>query len=111
MGSVNGPIGRLISEGGMKVSIVLRSHGDHPRAVMSGDVHIDLAFIAAPSANCCGNMNGTLGKYACGSMCYAFTDAEYADCVIAVTDNLVPFPLRLFQLTRPKQITLWKFRA
>ena len=93
MGSVNGPIGRLISEGGMKVPVVLRSHGGRPRAVMSGDVHVDVAFIAAPSADPCGNMNGTMGKSACGSMGYAFTDAQYADCVIAVTDNLVNFPI------------------
>ena len=49
MGSVNGPIGQLVSEGGMGVPVVLRSHGGRPRAVMAGDVHIDVAFIAAPT--------------------------------------------------------------
>lgn len=92
MGSVNGPIGRLISEGGMKVPVVLRSHGGRPRAVMAGDVHIDAAFIAAPAADKYGNICGTVGKSACGSLGYAFTDAEYADRVIAVTDCLVPYP-------------------
>ena len=104
IGSVNGPIGRLVSEGGMKVPVVLRSHGGRPRAVMSGDVHIDAAFIAAPSADCCGNMNGTMGKSACGSMGYAFTDAQYADCVIAITDNLVPFPLAPVSINQTRTV-------
>lgn len=93
MGSVNGPIGQLISEGGMDLPVVLRSHGGRPRAVMAGDVTIDVAFIAAPSADPFGNLTGTQGPAACGSMGYAFTDAEYADCVVAVTDNVVPYPL------------------
>ena len=92
MGSVNGPIGQLVSEGGMDVPVVLRSHGGRPRAVVSGDVHIDVAFIAAPTADKYGNICGTQGKSACGSLGYAFTDAQYADCVVAVTDNLQPYP-------------------
>ena len=32
------------------------------------------------------------GKSACGSLGYAYTDADYADTVIAVTDNLVAYP-------------------
>jgi len=92
MGSVNGPIGQLVSEGGMDVPVVLRSHGGRPRAVVSGDVHIDVAFIAAPTADQYGNICGTQGKSACGSLGYAFTDAQYADCVVAVTDNIQPYP-------------------
>ena len=42
---------------------------------------------AAPGAVI--NINGTAGKSACGSMGYAMTDCQYADCVVAVTDNLV----------------------
>lgn len=90
MGSVNGPIGRLVSEGGVVMPVILRSHGGRPRAVMAGDVHIDVAFVAAPSADTMGNINGLAGRSACGAIGYAFTDAQYADCVVAVTDNLVP---------------------
>ena len=92
-GSVNGPIGRMVSEGGLENPVVLRSHGGRPRAIMSGDVHIDVAFIAAPACDCCGNMNGVLGPSACGSMGYACVDAQYADCVVAVTDHLLPYPV------------------
>jgi citrate lyase subunit alpha/citrate CoA-transferase len=93
MGSVNGAIGKLVSEGKLDTPVVLRSHGGRPRAVVSGDVHIDVAFIAAPAADRGGNISGRTGKSACGSIGYAFTDAEYADVVVAVTDNLQSFPI------------------
>lgn len=35
--------------------VVLRSHGGRPRAVVSGDVKIDVAFVAAPTADAYGN--------------------------------------------------------
>lgn len=92
MGSVNGPIGQLVSEGGMSEPVTLRSHGGRPRAVKAGEVRIDVAFIAAPTADKYGNLCGSRGKSACGSLGYAMTDAMYADCVVAVTDNLVPYP-------------------
>ncbi len=91
-GSVNGPIGQLASEGGMEVPVVLRSHGGRPRAVTSGDVVIDVAFIAAPTSDRYGNISGAVGKSACGSLGYAHSDAEYAECVVAITDNLVQYP-------------------
>jgi citrate lyase subunit alpha/citrate CoA-transferase len=93
MGSVNGAIGRLVSEGGLGTPVVLRSHGGRPRAVIAGDVHIDAAFVAAPAADRAGNLSGQAGKSACGSLGYAFTDAQYADVVVAITDNLLSFPI------------------
>jgi citrate lyase subunit alpha/citrate CoA-transferase len=93
MGSVNGAIGRLVSEGGVNTPVVLRSHGGRPRAVVSGDVRVDVAFIAAPAADRAGNISGREGKSACGSIGYAFTDAQYADVVVAVTDNLHSYPI------------------
>jgi len=97
-GSVNGPIGQLASEGGMEVPVVLRSHGGRPRAVTSGDIVIDVAFIAAPASDRYGNLSGAAGKSACGSLGYAHSDAEYAECVVAITDNLVPFPASNIQI-------------
>ncbi|MCF7936801.1 MAG: citrate lyase subunit alpha [Synergistales bacterium] len=92
-GSVNGPIGQLASEGGMPDPVILRSHGGRPRAVCSGDVHIDVAFIAAPTADKYGNISGTGSRSSCGSLGYAHTDAAFADQVVAVTDNLQPYPI------------------
>ncbi|MDR1965305.1 MAG: citrate lyase subunit alpha [Synergistaceae bacterium] len=93
MGSVNGAIGKLVSEGGLDAPVVLRSHGGRPRAVISGDVHIDVAFIAAPTADRAGNISGQMGRSACGSIGYAFTDAQNADVVVAITDNLQSYPI------------------
>jgi len=53
---------------------------------------IDVAFIAAPSADCMGNANGVKGKSICGSLGYAKVDAEYANKVVVVTDTLVDYP-------------------
>ncbi|OYT61540.1 citrate lyase subunit alpha, partial [Thermoplasmatales archaeon ex4484_30] len=49
-GSLNGPIGEYVSKHGLKEPVVLRSHGGRARAVRRGDLHIDVAFIAAPIA-------------------------------------------------------------
>ena len=92
-GSVNGPIGQLVSEGGMEYPAILRSHGGRPRAVTSGDVHIDVAFIASPTADRYGNLSGVGSRSSCGSLGYAHTDALYADVVVALTDNLQPYPI------------------
>src|SRR6056297_337071 len=92
-GSVNGPVGRLASNGGFNIPVLLRSHGGRARAIESGDLTIDIAFIAAPSADNYGNINGLQGPSACGSLGYCFADACYAKKVIAITDNLVEYPL------------------
>lgn len=76
----------------LKSPVVIRSHGGRARAVESGELRIDVAFIAAPTADEYGNLNGTNGPAACGSLGYAVPDAQYAEYVIAVTDTLVPYP-------------------
>jgi citrate lyase subunit alpha/citrate CoA-transferase len=91
-GSMNGALGRFASGGGMKGSAVLRSHGTRYQSVQDGEVHIDIAVIAAPSADAFGNANGVDGPSACGPLGFALADSEYADRVIVVTDHLVPFP-------------------
>jgi len=92
-GSVNGPIGRKVTEGCFNRPVILRSHGGRARAMMAGDLKVDVAFIAAPAADCYGNMTGKMGKSACGAVGYAMTDADCAEKVVVVTDNLVPYPL------------------
>jgi citrate lyase subunit alpha / citrate CoA-transferase len=91
-GSMNGPIGRACSLGKMKRTAVLRSHGGRYRAIQDGDLHIDVAFIAAPCADSHGNANGLDGPSACGPLGFALADSLYADKVVVVTDHLVPFP-------------------
>jgi citrate lyase subunit alpha/citrate CoA-transferase len=97
-GSLNGPLGRYCSHGKMRGMGVLRSHGGRWRAIQDGDVHIDIAVIAAPSADAFGNADGSHGPSACGSLGFALADSLYADRVIVVTDHLVPFPCVPWQI-------------
>ncbi|MGE5812253.1 MAG: citrate lyase subunit alpha [Ignavibacteria bacterium] len=97
-GSMNGPLGSFTSYGKMKGIGVLRSHGGRYQAVQDGEVHIDIAVIAAPTADPFGNANGVNGKSASGLIGFALADSEYADKVIVVTDNLVSFPCIPWQI-------------
>ena len=97
-GSINGPLGDYCSRGKMKGTGVLRSHGGRYRSIQDGDVHIDIAVIAAPTADPFGNANGLHGPSACGLLGFALGDSQYADKVIIVTDNLVPFPCIPWQI-------------
>lgn len=85
-------VGAAISHGIMENPVVIRSHGGRARAIETGDIHIDVAFLGAPSSDDYGNSNGSHGKATCGSLGYAKIDAEYADKVVIITDNLVPYP-------------------
>ncbi len=87
-------LGRMISEGLMTEPVEFRTHGGRPKDIASGETPIDVAFIAAPTADEMGNCTGKLGPSACGSLGYAFPDAMYARNVVVITDNLVPYPLQ-----------------
>ncbi len=91
-GSMNGPLGRYCSKGKMRGMAILRSHGGRYQAIQDGEVVIDIAVIAAPSADKFGNANGMYGPSACGGLGYALADYHYAEHVMVVTDNLVDFP-------------------
>ncbi|MCK5689283.1 citrate lyase subunit alpha [Myxococcota bacterium] len=97
-GSMNGPLGDYASQGKMKGLGVLRSHGGRWQAIQDGEVHIDIAVIAAPTADPFGNANAVRGPSACGSLGFALADSIHADYVIVVTDNLEPFPVIPWQI-------------
>jgi citrate lyase subunit alpha / citrate CoA-transferase len=97
-GSMNGPLGDYCTQGKMRGMGVLRSHGGRYQAIQDGEVHIDIAVIAAPTADFFGNADGSHGKSACGALGFALADSTYADRVIVVTDNLVPFPCVPWQI-------------
>ena len=97
-GSLNGPLGDYCTQGKMRGMGVLRSHGGRWQAIQNGEVHIDIAVIAAPTADAFGNCDGSHGKSACGSLGFALADTIYTDHVIVVTDNLVPFPCVPWQI-------------
>ncbi|NVY96225.1 citrate lyase subunit alpha [Lactobacillus sp. DCY120] len=89
---MRGSLGDFISHGGMKNPVIFRSHGNRARAIESGEIKIDVAFLGVPNADRLGNANGMAGKAVFGSLGYALMDAQYADQVVLLTDNLVDYP-------------------
>lgn len=91
-GSLNGPVGEAATYGLLPKAAVLRSHGGRIRAIHSGDLKIDVAFIAASTADPYGNCNGIFGKNYFGPVGLARADAIFAEHTVIITDNLVNYP-------------------
>ena len=89
---IRGRIGEVVSAGKLKTPAIIRSHGGRPRAIEAGEVHIDIAFLAAASSDEWGNAKGTGGKNNFGSIGFGIGDARYADHTVIITDTLVDFP-------------------
>jgi citrate lyase subunit alpha/citrate CoA-transferase len=93
---MRGGLAEQVSRGLMDIPVVFRSHGGRAAAIETGLLKIDVAFLGAPSCDAFGNANGYSRDndtgVICGSMGYAKTDAQYADNVIILTDNIVPYP-------------------
>jgi len=92
-------LGRAISKGILAKPVQFRTHGGRPSDISLGRTPIDVAFIAAPTADPMGNCTGKYGKSACGSLGYAYADAMFAKKVVVITDNLVPYPLQDFSIS------------
>lgn len=90
---ISGPIAQAISAGELRYPAILQTHGGRARAIASGELAIDVAFLAAPCADGWGNLDGSSGPSACGPLGYAMVDARYARHVIGITDNLCAAPL------------------
>ena len=86
---MNGPVSEAIVSGKLKGELVMNTHGGRARSIESGEIKIDVAFIATPTVDKLGNGTGSMGKSACGSIGYAIPDSLYAKKVVLITDNLV----------------------
>ena len=91
-GYVSGPVADAITHGLLAGPAIFQTHGGRARAVEAGELPIDVAFVAAPTSDDYGNINGVSGPNACGTLGYAMVDARFAKRVVAVTDNLVGYP-------------------
>lgn len=93
---LRGKLADAISRGLMKEPVVFRSHGGRGSAIVNGDEHINVAFIGAsssdPLGNACGFSRSENAKSICGSLGYAIPDAQNADKVVILTDDLVAYP-------------------
>lgn len=90
---LRGNLGEEICQGLMKDPVTIYSHGGRAGAIETGRIRIDVAFVAVSAADQYGNLNGVQGQSICGSLGYIKVDANHAHKVIAITDNLVEFPL------------------
>jgi citrate lyase subunit alpha/citrate CoA-transferase len=97
-GSINGIVGDYVSKNPLNFPVVLRSHGGRWAAVKTGELHPNIAIIAASASDECGNCTGIIGDSAFGPISYSQVDAAYADKVIVVTDNIVDYPCKLQEI-------------
>jgi len=95
-----GEVAQAVSRGLLRKPVVMQTHGGRARAIQAGDLHIDIAFVGAPTADVYGNINGVDGPSACGSLGYAAVDVQYADWAVAVTDNLIRYPACPIEITQ-----------
>ncbi|SFP77049.1 citrate lyase subunit alpha / citrate CoA-transferase [Bradyrhizobium sp. Ghvi] len=98
--TIYGPLADAISRGELARPVLMYTHGGRARCIESGALHIDVAFVAAPTADGYGNLNGVNGRAACGPLGYAASDVQYADRVVAITDNLVPYPATPIEISQ-----------
>lgn len=89
---MRGVLADRISHGLMDEPVQIHSHGGRAALIQTGELHLDVAFVGVPTADHLGNANGTSGTSRCGSLGYAQVDAAYADCVVVLTEEIVPFP-------------------
>jgi citrate lyase subunit alpha/citrate CoA-transferase len=89
---MRGKLAAAISGGLMEHPIHIHSHGGRVKLIQSGELKLDVAFLGVSACDLFGNANGVSGKSHCGSLGYAMVDAQYADKVILLTEELVPYP-------------------
>lgn len=93
---LRGKLAEEVSHGLMDFPVIFRSHGGRAAAIETGELHIDVAFLGAPSCDPYGNANGynrdSEEGSCCGSLGYAKLDAQHADKCVIITDHLVSFP-------------------
>lgn len=84
---MKGEVADAVTDGYLSGLALLQTHGGRARAISSGQLKIDVAFVGAPKADIWGNTTGRQGEIACGPLGYPMVDAMYArHCVIAAHD-------------------------
>ena len=86
---ISGDVADTISYGHMKDLLIMDTHGGRARAIETGDINIDVCFIAASAADKQGNANGIDGPNPCGPLGYIYPDLYYAKHKVIVTDTIL----------------------
>ena len=64
---LRGKLADAISHGLMENPVHIHSHGGRVKLIQSGEINIDIAFLAVSTADEQGNANGVSGKSQCGA--------------------------------------------
>lgn len=89
---LRGDLAKALSAGLLAEPVTIHSHGTRVAMLQTGEIHIDVAFLGVSAADNFGNANGVTGRSHCGSLGYAMVDAKFADTVVVVTEELLPYP-------------------
>lgn len=90
---MRGRLAARISRGGvLEHPVQIHSHGGRAALMASGELRPTVAFLGVSACDEYGNANGTSGRSRCGALGYALVDATYAQRVVLVTEEIVPFP-------------------
>ncbi len=90
---MRGRLAERISRGGLLPEPVhIHSHGGRAALIETGELRPTVAFLGVSACDEYGNANGISGESRCGSLGYALVDAQHAQTVILVTEQIVPFP-------------------
>lgn len=88
-----GPVADAIMSGTLRSPAVLQSHGGRARALETGALKVDVAFIGASLARTDGACTGRGGEVPCGPLGYAMVDAAYARHSVICAHEIVDGPL------------------
>ncbi|MCR9135721.1 MAG: citrate CoA-transferase [Alphaproteobacteria bacterium] len=85
---MKGAVADSVTDGDLQGLALLQSHGGRARAIASGQLQIDAAFIGASEADESGAATGRLGEHACGPLGYAMVDAAFAKHTVVAAHNI-----------------------
>lgn len=88
-----GPVADAMISGALRTRPLLQSHGGRARALSSGLLSVDVAFIGASLATPDGACTGRGGAVPCGPLGYAQVDAAYARHSVVCAHEIVAHPL------------------
>ncbi|MDR1449163.1 MAG: citrate lyase subunit alpha [Propionibacteriaceae bacterium] len=89
---MRGRLAAAVSRGLMETPVTVHSHGGRIALMDLGELRVDVAFLGVPTCDLFGNANGVSGRSRCGSLGYAMVDAARAGVVVAVAEQIVPYP-------------------
>lgn len=90
---MKGAVADSVTDGNLQGLALLQSHGGRARAIASGQLQIDVAFIGASLADESGAATGRQGERACGPLGYAMVDAAFASHTVVAAHQISRVPL------------------